>query len=176
MSKITNVKTLATAGMLLALAVIFGFLKVPITDTLEIRFLTLPIAMAGILLGPVYGILVGALTDIVSYIVMPTGAFFPGFTISYALTGLIYAIVAHVDSKGKISLVRILIAQLICSFFIDVLLNSLWLSILYGIPFMVVLVPRIPKEIIMYPIYSLLLFFILRQIKNSAASLLPTRN
>ena len=45
-------------------------------------------AIAGALYGPVASLLVGALGDIISIMLVPTGAFFPGFTISGALTRL----------------------------------------------------------------------------------------
>ena len=168
-----HVQKLATAGMLLALSVIFGFLKIPITNTLEIRFQSLPIALAGMLLGPVPGILVGALTDMLSYIVKPTGPYFMGFMVSYSLTGLVFGLVAGRIRKGSWMAVRIVIAQLITSVFIYALLNSYWLSVLYGTGFKVVLMGRLPKEVLMFVINCVLLNLVLKPVKRYALEYLP---
>lgn len=174
MSVNKKIQKLSIAGMLLGLAVICGYLKVPITNTIEIRFLTLPIAAAGIILGPVPGVIVGGLTDFLSYIVKPTGPYFPGFMITYALTGLVFGLVARLGARGEVSLPRILVAQGISTVFFNILLNTQWLSMLYGSPFMVVLIPRIPKEILMFVIYSVMLYVVLRPVRRLTAELAPT--
>ena len=84
--------SLTYAAMLIAIGVILGFLKLPLNPFVELRFQQIPIAISGFLLGPFYGGAVGALTDILSYFVHPTGEFFPGFTLSSALTGVIFAV------------------------------------------------------------------------------------
>ncbi|WP_051226855.1 folate family ECF transporter S component [Butyrivibrio sp. MC2013] len=171
-----NVQKLATAGMLLALSVIFGFLKIPITNTMEIRFQSLPVALAGMLLGPVPGMLVGALTDFLSYIVKPTGPYFMGFLVSYALIGLVFGLIARVSKSGAGMLARIICAQVITSVFIDALLNSYWLSVLYGSPFKAVLISRIPKEILMFFISCALLYLVVKPVRKYAAQYLPSDN
>ena len=82
MEKLKDVRYLTTAGLLLAAATVLGFLKIPITQLIELRFQFLPVAMAGLLMGPAVGSMVGALTDILAYLVRPTGPYFPGFTLS----------------------------------------------------------------------------------------------
>ena len=63
MSNFKNVKTLTLSGMFIALSVVFGFLNLPITQLIEIRFGSLMLALSGMLLGPgisaVIGIIAG---------------------------------------------------------------------------------------------------------------------
>ena len=47
---------------------------------------------AGIALGPVYGAIVGALTDILCTIIRPMGAYMPLFTLTNALMGILPAL------------------------------------------------------------------------------------
>lgn len=67
-----NVKTVTTASMLVAMSVVIGiFCKTYLNfgmGLFRITFENLPILMAGILYGPVVGGLVGAASDLVSYL------------------------------------------------------------------------------------------------------------
>ncbi|MEE3393744.1 MAG: folate family ECF transporter S component [Lachnospiraceae bacterium] len=152
--------TITFLAAMLALAVIFGFFKIPVTSFLEIRFLFLPISIAGAVTGPIGGLAVGAASDLVSYLIKPTGAFFPGFTISYALTGLIAGLICF----KKHSLPRIIISQTIITIFINMLMNTYWLSILYGMPFMAIVGPRLIKEAVSLPINIFLFWIALREV------------
>jgi len=141
--------SLTYAAMLIAVGVILGFLKLPLNPFVEIRFQTIPVAVSGFLLGPFYGGAVGALTDILSYIVHPTGEFFPGFTLSSALTGIIFALFMY---KKPFSFVRTLVSSLVNSLATNFLLNCLWLSILYNTTFSAAFLMRLPKNLIMIPV------------------------
>ena len=72
-----NTKTLTVAAMLTAVGIVLGFFKLPINQLIEIRFGSIPIALAGMMFGPGVAGVVGALTDIGGYLVKPTGPFFP---------------------------------------------------------------------------------------------------
>ena len=165
MSKLRNTKTITTAGMLVAIGIVLGFFKVPINNLIEIRFGNLPIAAAGTLMGPVPAAIVGALTDIGGFLVKPTGAFFPGFTLSGIITGIIFGLLLKTDDSSNLSIVRIFIAQLIVTVFVNVLLNGYWLSLLYGKGYTAILIARIPKELIMLPINTLLITAIAKPVR-----------
>ena len=166
MSKMRNSKTITIAAMLISVAVILGFFKIPITNVIEIRFGSLPLAVAGSLLGPVVGGVVGGISDVLAYIVKPTGPFFPGFTINSILSGVIYGLTLKPDTDGNVSIKRIVISKLICTVLINMLLNTLWLSMLYGNAFKVLFFSRLPKEIIMFPVNTLLLIAVMKPMKK----------
>ena len=58
--------------------------------------------MAGLLLGPVWGMLVGALADGVGFLVAPMGAYIPGLTLTSALIGLIPGLIRKYVFKKSI--------------------------------------------------------------------------
>lgn len=155
---------LTTSAMLLALSVILGFFKIPLSQVSEIRLQFLPVAAEGILFGPLYGGIVGGLSDILCYMVRPTGAFFPGFTISAVIQGMIYGLILHEDHGLK----RILLALVLDTVIVSLILNPLWLMILYGNSFIVVFSARIIKVLIMFPINALFLIAITRIISSPA--------
>ncbi|MDD6154250.1 MAG: folate family ECF transporter S component [Eubacteriales bacterium] len=169
MSKLKNIKVLTLAAMMLAASVILTFfLRIPVNQLVEIRFESFPVKAAGMMMGPGVGLIVGALSDILCYLVKPTGAFFPGFTVSAALAGLIYGILLY---KRPFSYKRVVLAQTICSLLISFTLNTLWLSILYGVTFKASFVMRFPKNIIMLPIDIVLAVLIMKPLYMASGRL-----
>ena len=118
-----NTRKVIYAGLLIALEILMTrFIQIPLSwapifalskDRISLGFL--PIAVAGMLMGPVYGGLVGAIADIIRAIIFPVGgAFNPLFTISAGLKGVIYGSIL----KKNCSFTRIIIASLIIGIFI----------------------------------------------------------
>lgn len=163
MSNLKNTRVLTDAALLVAIGIILGFLKIPVTSLIEIRLESLPTCIAGFIFGPAVAAVVGALTDIGSYLVKPTGPFFPGFTISYILTGIIFGVFLH----GKEPAVkRILLAVTVNTLLVNTLLNGFWLSFLYGMPFGAVIAARIVKQLIMIPINTLIITAALKSVRR----------
>jgi len=155
-----KVKTITTNAVLMALAVILGFFSIQLTDNIKISVAFMPNELSGMLFGPFVGAIFGGTADILKYIVKPTGAYFPGFTISGIISGAIYGFVLY---KKNITLTRILFANFIVTFFVNMLLNTYWLTLFYGNGFMAILPARIIKQAIMYPI-DVTLFFLLYKV------------
>lgn len=159
MNKLKNVYVLTVCALLVAIATVLGFFKlVVIPELIEIRFAFMPIGMSGMLFGPFIGGMVGALADVLGYLVNPTGPFFPGFTIATAISGVIYGVFLY---KKKITIPRVMLAQAVESVVVSLLLNSLNLSILYGNGFIAVLTPKIIKAVALYPFKTALLYLVL---------------
>lgn len=144
---------LTISGMFLALSVILGLFKIPLSQISEIRLQFLPVAAEGILFGPLYGGILGGLSDILCYIVKPTGAFFPGFTFSAIVQGVIYGTLLRKDQ----SLGRIITASALDTLIVSMILNPIWLMMLYSNSFKVIFMGRIIKVLIMFPINTILL-------------------
>jgi riboflavin transporter len=89
-----STRSLVTVSLLIAISIvlarIFGIM-VPVAGlpALKINFSAVPLLMAGIFYGPLAGFIAGALSDVIGYIINPMGPYFPGFTITTALTGMI---------------------------------------------------------------------------------------
>lgn len=127
MPKKNRILFITLTAMLTALQIILGnLLQIPFLDK-QYNFGFQPILIAGWLLGAPAAMLVGGLGDLVGAHLFPQGAYFPGFTLTNVLVGLVCGLVLH---KRKPTLLRVCIA-VICSMLINWLLNSLWLSILY---------------------------------------------
>ena len=161
---LTKAQSIAMAGLLIGIAAVLGFFKLPLSSILEIRFQSIPMAIGGAVLGPITGGIVGAASDVICYLVRPTGPFFPGFTISYFLTGLIFGLFLY---KRKPVWWRVVLAQVTVTVLVGILLNSIWLSMLYGNAFVAVLTARIVKELVMIPINSAILIAVLNALARA---------
>lgn len=124
-----KVESLTIAGMLLAVRVVLGYFSnfsLTIIPTIKFTFSFLPISICSALLGPVMGIIVGGLGDILSFIINPQGAYFFGWTLNAMLTGLVYGLLLY---KNNITVIRTAISRVIIAFVIEVPLGTYWLII-----------------------------------------------
>lgn len=108
--------------------------------------------------------MVAGLADIISYIIKPVGVFFPGLTLSAMLGSAIYGVILY---KKPLSLWRIIAANSTVTVFVNMLLNTYWLTILYGDAFAVLFPARALKQIIMLPI-EIALFYTVAKLLSKA--------
>ena len=99
MKKLSNTKTLTLAAMLTAIGIVLGYFKFPINQLIEIRFAFVPLCLAGLLLGPGIAGVMGILVDIGGFLAYPTGPYFPGFTFSSMMTGVIFGLFLYKASQ-----------------------------------------------------------------------------
>ncbi len=163
MKKFKDIRVLTVCAMLLAISAVFGFFKIPLSDVAEIRLQFLPVACAGMLFGAPAGALVGGLSDILCYMVKPTGPFFPGFTISSIIQGSIYGLILY---NKPLSVKRVIIAQIADTVVISLILNPIWLMLLYNNAFSVIFVSRLVKVAVMLPINTVLLMGVLNIVRR----------
>ena len=154
-----QVSTISVAGMLVAISVILAFFKLAITQTLQVSFAFLPVAGGGMLFGPVVGGMIGAVSDVAGFVIRPTGPFFPGFTLSAMVTGALFGQLLY---RKPVTVKRVVTACVLNSVLVNWVLNTVWLSLLYGNGFIVLLGARIIKNLIMLPIDTALLFSLLK--------------
>ena len=77
-----DIRTITGSALLMAVAVIIDFFRIVFSNIMEISFSFLALALTGMLYGPLVGGVVGGISDIIQYIVRPSGPFFPGFTLN----------------------------------------------------------------------------------------------
>ena len=146
-----DTRVLVLAGLFVALSIVLTRLVKPIDLPLvKVTFGFIATSFSSILLGPFFSGLIAAVADIAGYFMFPSdAAFFPGFTLSAFLTGVIYGVFLFKKPK---TFLRITLAVLCVSLFIDLGLNTLWLSIMYNKAWMVLFVTRLVKTAIMLPV------------------------
>jgi ECF transporter S component (folate family) len=147
-----KVKKLVLASLLLAILIVVERLVSIQTPILRISFAYVPIILSGILLGPIWSTTIAVLGDLLGMLLFPKSSFFIGFTISAALTGLIYGLLLYNTKSNKAFLIRLIISNFLVLLFIHVGLTSLWISITLQKAFWVFAPPRIISACILFPI------------------------
>lgn len=158
------VRTITTAAMFGAVSVVLGYFTFVIGDYIKIGFSSISNQMVYYLFGPVVGGFFGGALDIVKYLIKPTGPYFPGLTLVPVLAGILYGCFFY---KKPISLPRVFAAELTVSFFCNVLLTTFCLSLMYGRGFMALLPVRVIKNLVMWPINSILFYTVAKALEAS---------
>lgn len=155
--QLRKVPALTGTAMLTALNVVVGTLFIPITPTLRIGFSSIPAAVCGMYYGPICTGFAGVIADTLKYIIRPDGPYFPGFAVNEFLTGMIYGCFFY---KKKITLLRVIIARACITVFINLILTSLWLNMMYQSPLFTMV--RLIKNVVMFPVDVALLYAALK--------------
>lgn len=140
-------------GLLIATEVVLSRFASISAWNIKIGFAFIPVAVAAMMLGPVKGGLVGALADFIGAVLFPIGPYFPGFTFTSFLTGMVYGVFLHKNRTFTKVLASVGINQLILSLF----LNTLWISVVYGAAYWPLLMTRILQCAVIIPIQIIVL-------------------
>ena len=160
-------RTLTTAGILLAIQMVLSsYGTIEVTDSLKISLAHLALAPTAVFFGPVVAGMQGALSDILGFMLKPSGPYFPGFTLSAALLGVVYGLLLY---KTKRSAWQIIAARVIVCVVINIGLNTLFLTMLYGPSRLATLPLRVMKNLIQLPIDCLLLGAMCRLVQRLPA-------
>lgn len=126
-----------------------------------------PLVLSGFLLGPGGGFWCGAVADVLSYVVHPMGMFFPGYTLTSALTAALpialYRAGTPHDQPLPLSAGRLVCAILI-SQELTKLLVALFTSKLFGLPFQALAAKSALEQLLHAPLYAYGVFLVLRRL------------
>lgn len=148
-------RTVVFIALLIALNVVLTRFVAIQTPIVRIGFGFIPIALSAMFFGPMIGGITAALSDVLGMLIFPKGAFFPGFTLSAFLGGVIYGLFLYDKPKTWLN---IAFSALTISLIVNLGLNTLWISMTTGNTFIAIIVPRIIKEMILIPIRTVLIY------------------
>lgn len=146
---------LAKVAILITLAVaLTRVLTLVNSPYLKVGLGFLPVALCGMLYGPVYGMICGAISDVIGTILFPTGDFFIGFTITAALTGLFFGLFLGAEKIGWKRVACVIVTNcLILSLGANTVMISYW----YGVSMKALFVTRLPQAVITSVAYAVFL-------------------
>lgn len=151
-----NTKHIVFMGCLIALKIIFTrFLGIDLGGIIRISFSFIATALMAVYFGPwLTGVGCG-MADIIGAVLFPKGgAYFPGFTLSAIIIGLIYGFLLY---KKHFSWWRIILIKILVLIIITAGLNSVWLAMITGKAYVALLIPRLTESILMLPIEVIML-------------------
>lgn len=169
LKELSVTRNVVFCGLMAALAIVLGMVAtISIGQYIRRGFSGLPNRMVDFLFGPVAGSLFGGALDILKYFLKPTGPFFFGFTLNAMLSGLIYGSILY---KRPVSFKRVIVSELLVKLFVNCILGTFWLSVLYGNAFVVLLPARLLTNAITLPVDCVVLYVTLRYIGQTARQL-----
>ena len=130
----------------------------------KIGIVELPNLVIDFLFGPAVGGIFAGVMDILKYLANPAGPFFPGFTISAVAGGVIFGFFLY---GRKLSIKRLVVAEILVKIFVNIGLNTLWLNILYHKAILAILPARIVSNILQLPVDILVIYMVLQSIDKT---------
>lgn len=159
MQQQSKARQITLLGVLIALQTILGSMFSLQFLLTKISFSFIITAIMASLFSPWVTASSSALANILGMLLFPRFTFFPGFVLTAFLVGLVFGLAFH---KQKLGWRNILIANLIVTMGLYLGLNSLWLHLMYQIPWLPLLTGRLVQELITFPVYSVLLVLLLK--------------
>lgn len=155
-SELKEPKMLVLAALFIALRMAIKGFKIPIADNMSVFFTFVVNALGSFIYGPVVGFVSGAVCDTLSFIIKPSGPYNPAFMLIEGLGSFLYGVILY---RSRVSVVRLFLSKLSVSVLCNLFLTPLFLSLMYsnGKTMFAYFVTRLPKNIIMLPIETLLL-------------------
>lgn len=151
--ELKSIRCLCVTAMLIALDIALKFLVgIQVTDSVKISFAFVAIASIGMLYGPTVGFAAGIITDLLGFVVKPTGAFDIRFTLIEALGALIYGLFLYNAVNGKWLLPRIIAAKTTVVIICNLWLTTWAISSVAGKGFLVMLPARVISNLAMLPV------------------------
>ena len=143
-------KEIVFMGIMIALDVIaVRFLSLT-TPVMRIGTGFIAVIIAGMYLGPVRAGIVGLIADLIGFMLFPVGAFFPGFTLSATVSGVLAGYFLEGKKSGDFK--NVIIYAVFSTLLVDTLMNTTWLVMMLHqgdfTKFLIRLIPRIPNQVV----------------------------
>ncbi len=165
-AELKNARGLTLAALLAAIFAVsyspFGGNIIIFQGSFEIRLGFLAIAVAAVLFGPVPAMLAAFVGDIIGTLLFYGGSFFWGYTLSWILMGLGFGVILY---KSRGSVPRVVLAMLFNTFVISMLFTTTWQLLMgFGPSFTALFLTRLPRNLILLPVNTVLAVLVLRAV------------
>ena len=162
-SELKDTRSLVFAAVILALRIAMKPLKIPIAADVNITFGFIVNSFGSMVYGPVVALLGGALSDVLGYLVAPSGPYFFWFIVPEMLGSFIFALFLY---STDITPVRLILSKFCVNLFANIVISEP-IMILYYERFLTTtyqpfLLVRIVKNIVMLPIEAIILMIVFR--------------
>ena len=145
---------LTISALLLAFDVVFTRVLALNTPLVKMGFGFAAVALCAMLYGPVWTAVVAALGDLVGALLFPTGAFFPGFTLTAALTGLLFGLCLY---RRPVRWGNAFLAALLNCLLVTLILNTAMIVVFFDAALPVLLASRVPQFFVMTAVQTLVI-------------------
>ena len=160
--ELKNIRCLVATAMLIALDIVIKLtLDVHTSETLHISFAFVALSTISMLFGPTVGFTAGVVTDILGFLLKPSGAFDIRFTLIEGLGALIYGIFLYNAKNDKWMVPRIIAAKTTVVAVCNLWLTTWAVASLAGKGFLAMFPARAIKNLVQLPIDIIILSVLL---------------
>ena len=153
--ELRKTRTMILLALFMALSIIVSSFRIR-TPFFSITLGPLVKMYVALLFGPVTGAVYGFVLDILQFFISNRGdPFFPGYTFTETLGVFLYGLFLY---RRPLRLRTVFAAKLVVIVICNILLGTLWMSILYGKSFLFYLPPRTVKNLIQWVVDSLVFY------------------
>lgn len=168
MQKKLELRTMIVLALLTAIGAVFkAFVSVDLffggMKISDLSLIALPVMLAGIYFGPLAGGIVGFVSEMTSFFMMPVGGYNPAFSVVMALTGVIAGLFYLKPQKASLlrTLLMVTLSELVCS----AVLTTLLIHVFYSVPLAVLLPGRGIGVLIKIPVLTALVMVIAERLR-----------
>lgn len=162
----TSVKMLAVAAVLIAVRVALKPLSIPLSPNLSINFGFFVNALGAMIFGPVVAIPAAAISDTLGCILFPNGPYFFPFILTEIAGSLIFALFLY---RAPLKGWRVVLSRFAVCFLVNIVIQTpimLWYyHLILGKSYAIFDLPRIAKNLCLFPFESLLLLLFLNAVR-----------
>ena len=162
-AEMKNTRMLIFAALMIALRVAMKAIRIPVGPYLDINTAFLVNALGAMTYGPVVAILAAAISDTLGCLLVPSGPYFFPFIFIEIAGSLIFALFLY---RAKITVLRVLLARFSINFFVNLVLQTpvmmLYYQMVLGKSYAIFDLPRIIKNMALFPFEALVLVIFLR--------------
>ena len=169
----STIKNLCGISILFALMFICKAFTLPSGfGALGIGLTYLVFSIIAMIYGPICGLTIGILSDLLGYFVFQSGTpFFLGYTLNAMLSGFMYGLCFY---KTKITYAKCLYARIFVNLIVNVVLGSIWWAIINGLNMEAflsyVMVIALPKNLVYLFPQSVLLYIVMKAVCHPISS------
>lgn len=157
-SNIKDVKILAIAAVFIAMRIAVKFLVIPIGgESLKFSFDCYVNSVGSLIYGPVVGLVVGAVSDTLGFLIKPSGAYFFPYIFVEMSSSFIFGIFLW---KRKISAPRVLLSKFTVNLVCNIILTSAIMKLqkfMIGESYNLINLVRIVKNLVTFPVEAMLI-------------------
>lgn len=161
-AELKDTRILVFAALMIALRVALKSLGIPIAADLKINIAFFVNAFGAMVFGPVVAIVAAAISDTLGCLLFPSGAYFFPFIFIEIAGSLIFALFLY---RAKVTATRVILSRFCIDFFVNIVLNTpiMWLyyKMVLGKSYVIFQLPRIIKNLALFPLESVLLVLFL---------------
>lgn len=162
-AELKDLRSLCFAALMIAACSALSLIpSIPTTDpNVRVTWGFLARAVCGAVCGPVTALVFGFAEDTVSFLVHPTGPYFPGYALTTMLGTMLYALFLYRARFTPASLPLRVFGAKLCTNVLNVVLVSLWNAVLYGKGYLYYMVKSFWKNLVMLPVQTVMLVVLL---------------